>query len=61
MNSLWINKISDKCSYMSIGIIYKLMADGCCYIIVYFKHSYNINIMYVSDVISEAIVVNFNY
>ena len=36
------------------------MADGCCYIIVYFMHSYNINIMYVSDVISEAIVVNFN-
>ena len=35
------------------------MADGC-YIIVYFMHSYNINIMYVSDVISEAIVVNFN-
>ena len=33
------------------------MADGCCYIIVYFMHSYNINIMYVSDVISEAIVV----
>ena len=26
---------------MSIEII---MADGCCYIIVYFMHSYNINI-----------------
>ena len=31
------------------------MADRYCYIIVYFIHSYNINIMYVSDVISEAI------
>ena len=33
------------------------MADGCCYIIVYFMQSYNINIMYVSDVISEVIEV----
>ena len=34
------------------------MADGYCYIIVYFMYSYNINIMYVSDVIREAIGVD---